>query len=483
MDSTELKTQKRRRLASVLGLSLDGSRLEGVVLRRSNGSLQVQQTFSVSLSLDPLTADPELVGREIRNQLDSAGIRERNCVVGLPLKWLLTAHVEVPPLPAADVPGFLAIEAERDFPCDVATLQIGWSVCPLSEGKSHALLTGLPRTHVASLEKVLRAAKLKPIRFALGITALQPPTAEREGVLALSLGETQVGLQVTCRGGTVALRALEGALELQGARRVLQPESMIREARITIGQLPPGLRESLRRIRIFGPRDLAQELADELELRLETMGLNIEPVTRYERGELGLELAAEATVSPALSLAAAELAGREPVFDFLPPRVTIVQQWATRYSSGKLRLAGAAAGLVLLGVLGAFGYQQWQLVRLDEQWAAMAPKVRDLEKVQQHIRDYRPWYDENFRALTIMRQVTEAFPEDGVVSAKTVEIRDLNAVTCTGFARDYPALLKTLDKLKGSRGIREVCLRQIRGKSPMQFTFDFRWMEGAANEN
>ena len=43
-----------------------------------------------------LTADPELVGREIGNHLEAAEIRERNCIFGLPLKWALTAHVDVP---------------------------------------------------------------------------------------------------------------------------------------------------------------------------------------------------------------------------------------------------------------------------------------------------------------------------------------------------------------------------------------------------
>ena len=108
--------RKRKRLTSVLGLALDGSRLEGVVLRRTNGALQLQQTFSVTLSLDPLTAAPELVGREIRNHLDAAGVRERHCVVGVPLKWTLTAHTELPPLPEADAASLLQLEAERGFP-------------------------------------------------------------------------------------------------------------------------------------------------------------------------------------------------------------------------------------------------------------------------------------------------------------------------------------------------------------------------------
>src|SRR6266849_6044146 len=98
---------KRQRLSSLLGLSLDGSRLDGVVLRRTNGSLQVQQAFSVTLSLDMLTNEPELVGREIRNHLDVAGVREKHCVVGLPLKWALTAHTKIPELAEADVASFL----------------------------------------------------------------------------------------------------------------------------------------------------------------------------------------------------------------------------------------------------------------------------------------------------------------------------------------------------------------------------------------
>src|SRR5947207_1885814 len=103
----QLDFVKRKKHTSLLGLALDGSRLDGVVLRRTNGSLQVQQTFSVALSLDLLTNEPELVGREIRNHLDAAGVREKHCIVGLPLKWALTTHAVIPDLPEADVASFL----------------------------------------------------------------------------------------------------------------------------------------------------------------------------------------------------------------------------------------------------------------------------------------------------------------------------------------------------------------------------------------
>jgi len=79
--------------------------------------------------------------------------------------------------------------------------------------------------------------------------------------------------------------------------------------------------------------------------------------------------------------------------------------------------------------------------------------------------------------------LTTAFPEDGIVSAKTVEIRDVNTVTCSGTARDNAALLRTLNQLRSATGVTALKVDQIRGKAPMQFTFDFQWGEGGGNAN
>jgi hypothetical protein len=474
----------RNRLTSVLGLALDGSRLEGVVLRRTNGALQLQQTFSVMLSLDPLTAATELIGREIRNHLDAAGVRERHCVVGVPLKWTLTAHTELPPLPEADTVSLLQLEAERGFPCDVATLRLANSRCPLSAGKQHVTLAGIPNSQLAALEQVLAAAKLKPVSFALGLAALQPPVEEvSSGVLALAIGENQVSLQITCGGGVAALRGLEGAIEDEAGRRKLHADLVAREARITLGQLPVELRETVKRIRIFGPRELAQQLADEMELRFEPMGLNIEIAAAYSPNEFGVQLPPEASVSPAFSLAARLLAGQTPVFEFLPPKPTALEQLVVRYASGQLRTAGAAAAGVVAIVGGLFLFQEFQLILLRSQWSAMSAKAQELDGLQQQIQQYRPWFDDSFRSLTILRELTLAFSEDGAVTAKTVEIRDGNTVTCSGTARDNTALLRTLNQLRTAKGVTDVKLGQIRGKSPMQFTFDVHYGNGGGNEN
>ena len=153
IDLNKIPGFKRQRPATVLALSFDGTQLDGVVLRRTNGSVQLLQSFSTTLSLDPLTADAELVGREIRNHLDTANVRERNCVVCVPLKWALTAHTEIPELPEADVAEFLQLEAERGFHADADTMYFATSQYSLA-GKKHAALVGVPRNHVALIEKV-----------------------------------------------------------------------------------------------------------------------------------------------------------------------------------------------------------------------------------------------------------------------------------------------------------------------------------------
>ncbi len=81
----------------------------------------------------------------------------------------------------------------------------------------------------------------------------------------------------------------------------------------------------------------------------------------------------------------------------------------------------------------------------------MEQKVTELKTDQTQIKTYGPWFDHSFRGLRIMRRLTEAFPEDGYVSAKDLEIRDLTAVTCSGVARDNQSY-KTIDQAADRAG-------------------------------
>jgi hypothetical protein len=471
---------KKKRLNSILGLALDGHKFEAVVLRRTNGSISLLKSCAATLALDPLTNDAELVGREIRNHLEAAGIRERNCVVSLPSSWAFALQVPIPEIPEEDIPGFLEIEAERGFPYGPEALLISNVRHQLPGGEKYAGLFALQREHIATLESVLKHARLKPVYYALNVSSLAvlPPAGN---AMVLAIGEV-VSLQVSYAGGIPALRILEGAIDAEPGKRRIRADLIARECRITMGQLPEQVRESIRDVRIVGDPELAQTLAEGLRNSMRSLGINITTLTRFGPEDFGVVLPSEAPASAAFALAARYLADRPPAFKFILPKVSQWQQISSRYSSRKLAWIGIAAAIVLLLVGLLFGVQQFQLSRLRSQWAAISPRVTDLEDVQQQIRKYRPWFDNSFRTLTIVKRLTEAFPEEGSVTAKTVEIHEGSTVSCSGSARDSQALYKALDRLRGMKEIYDVKLDNVRGKTPLEFLFNFHWGERVNNE-
>lgn len=469
------KLFQRQPGSSLLGLSFDGSRLEGVLVRRTNGSVEIKKTFAASLSLDPLTAEVELAAREIRNQLDAEQIRERWCAVCLPVNWALTLTVKLPEIPEEDVADFLQIEAERGFPYGPEELMIAHSRFRTAGGE-FATLVGIPREHVARLEAVLQAAQLRPVTFSLGLTALQrADTESADGVIALLPGEGTVAMQISCGGGVAMLRTLDGAFEQTGAERELQVEHIAREIRITLGQLQPEVRESVRRLRVLGRNETAQELAEELQARAASLGLKVEHVRDHGAEEYGIKIPPATAVSPALSVAVRRLAGQEGM-EFLPPKISPWKQFADRYSSGKLAYASAGAGAVALIVALAFLVQQIILWHWQSKWSGMEPKVVELTTIRDEIRRYRPWYDESVRTLAILRRITEAFPENGAVSAKTIQLRAPATVTCTGTARDRPAFIKAFDQLRVAKEISGARFENNSGSTPLEFTINFQWV-------
>jgi len=213
-------------------------------------------------------------------------------------------------------------------------------------------------------------------------------------------------------------------------------------------------------------------------LRFGPMGLRVEVVSAYAPGEFGVQLPLEASLSAAFSLAARRLTEQAAPFEFLLPKPTLLQQFSAKYSSGKLKTVSAVAAGVLLIVGGLFMFQEIELMLLRSQWSKMSAKVAELDGLQENIREFRPWFDDSFISLSVMRQLTLAFSEDGAVTAKTVEIHDGNEVTCTGTAQSQAALLKTIRQLSSAEGVTKLTLQSVRGKAPMQFTFDFHFGNG-----
>jgi len=475
---------KFKRAASVLGLALDGNRLEAVVLRRSNGTLQVRQSVSASLALSPLTDDPELAGREIRNHLDAAGIRERRCAVCLPPSWLLTLQIQVPGLPEADRAGFLELEAERGFHGGPEALFTVHSLFQPAAGGQCATLMAVPRNNLNTLERVLRAAGLKPVTFGLGVGAVQPASGDTQRVITLLVRSSAIDLQVSGGGGIVALRSLDGAIETQGALKRISSELVAREIRITLGQLPGALAEGPGKIRIVGQGEMTRQFVREISPRLAAMGLSVEVSEKASNASFDKALPADLAASQAVALAAAWVRGADTTPEFLPPKVQPWQQWMSKgLSTRKLIWAGETAAGVVGCVLIAFAIQQWQLSGLRGNWARLEPKVTELTAIQDQIKQFRDYYGQAARDAGIWAKLAAVLPRDNSVSLKMLEVRDQGNVICSGVARDNDAFVRVFSKLSDDTTNISNVHPEVRGQKPMQFTLSFQWQGGAEHGN
>lgn len=482
-----LKLGSRHPGASMLGLAFDGSQLEVVEIRRANGSVEIANSFTTALSLDLLSNAPELVGREIRKALDEHNIRERWCTVCVPLNWALTLNVPLPDLPESDLASFLQVEAERGFPYGQDALLTATSRYQVVEGQKHATLIALPRSHVTRLESILQAAQLRPASISLGIAAMVPADQESsDGVLAMVPGTDNIRMQLTLGGGIALLRTIEGAFDQAGAERQLQADHVLREMRITLGQLAPELRSRLKRVAVLGDNADAEELVETLETRVRDQGLELTHIRKPVKGALPLNTPDNAVLSPALALAVRRVAGESIALEFLPPKISAWQQFSSKYSSPRLVTAGACAGAIAALVLIAFLVQQGMLWYWGARWNRVEARNSVLLDAQANIRKYRGWYDASIRELSILKSLTESFPQNGTVSLKQVEFRDatkpgeLPVVTCVGTARDRASWHQVRDKLGTSRTVQNIRTKKEDGNGPVEFEFNFNWSGGGA---
>jgi hypothetical protein len=176
----------------------------------------------------------------------------------------------------------------------------------------------------------------------------------------------------------------------------------------------------------------------------------------------------------ASSLAQSYLAGTAAGPEFLPPRPSRWRRWLGHHPSRRTTIVGGAVAASVLLAFGVFLWREYHVWSRQREWNAIGPRVAELDTVQARIREFRSWHDSTFPTLTTLRLVTDVFPESGVVTAKTIEIRGNSQVTVSGTTRDNAALLASLDRLRQRPGVANLKIEQIRGRSPAQFTFTFQ---------
>jgi hypothetical protein len=225
-----------------LGIEFGDQCLRAALVSRTGDGTQIKKQIQVPLVLDPLAATPELLGQEIRNRLQEAGIRETRCVICLPLKWLLKHRMELPDLGSDDQRSFIHLHAEREFPFSLGDLSISVSTFTASDGKRYVTILAIPLTYIRALEAACNVAGLRPISITVGVPV--PDTVPQDGGL-LCVQQREAGIDVTVvgGGGVVTLRWLASE-DGDGDQHTSDPDdAVLREIRLTLSELPSPIRE------------------------------------------------------------------------------------------------------------------------------------------------------------------------------------------------------------------------------------------------
>lgn len=469
----------RNRPRTLLGLAIEDNGLAVALVRRAGGQCRAEDAFTLPLTGDRLLAEPEETGRLLAGALQERGLTEKRCAVRLPLAWAMAVPLELPDLSGPDLDGFLQLRAEREFPFAPERMALAHQRFDRFGGGGWATLAALDRARVEAVQRFLVAAGRQPVSIALGLGGCGALAAqEAEPALHVCPAGAGVDLLLVAEGQLVTFRRLGGLVGEPGAHANVDPATLVREIRVTLGRLPNALRDAFRTARFHGPDGLIDGLFRGCAERLRERGWE-----RVERAPgRAIKMPAgpmPAACEPALEVACGRLSDRPAPFEFLPPVVSPWERFYERYGKGGRRqiiTAGAALGLLL--VLPAL-VQSHRLASLEARWKEIEPDVKGLEVVQENIRQFRRWFDNRPATLEIIRAVTSAFPEEGSVWARRLELKPGGSFACNGLARSSRDLMATLDRLRQDPRVTELKVKQVRGRDPVQFTFQFTWKDDA----
>lgn len=452
--------KKRFQVRTVLAVTLESGRIAVNLVRREENTSRVMSAFTLPIGAEAVLADPERAGQRLAAELESAGIRERRCVVCIPAGWAMTTSTDVPGVAADDLRAFLELRAEREFPVPVADLRLAHCAYALPDGKACATIAAVPAKRMEAIERMLATAECRAVSVSLGLDGCLPRGGMPTALHFLANGN-HVDVVIAAGGGIAAVRSLPAPANAETA--AFDALGFSREIRITLGRLPEALRQEVREARFSGATASAETLCTEMRPHLQRMGID----SRLE-GAAGGE--------PAALEAAGEHLGQRPVaFEFLTPEVNRWQLMARQFDDRRRRwLAIAAVAALVLPIL-IFIVRSRMESGLTAEWKGMSGKVTAVEKLQTRIRLFRPWFDPAPQTLQILEALDSAFPEQGDVWAKSVQVSDGAKINCVLFARNQAAMLAFLTRLRAHKDVSSVQVQTQRGENPIQFSMTYRW--------
>jgi len=434
----------------ILGLAIDDCGVVATELCLRAGRAEVRGAGELAWGKELTAENARDLGQALRLFLRERGFTAKRAVVGLAAKWVLAKEVEAPPASPEALAGILSIQAERVFSMNPGDLVFDYCGRTSTTEKSQVLLLAARRQIVDQIQELAGAAGLQ---------------IESITVSALACGGAPTRNGTACRYGLYTRPTYcEFWGRFNGSPRFIKHIPMVFDGDpLAYTDL---LSTAIQRQVLLSSR---QDQSPPYQVTaydgcgfgagaLDRLNERLGPQIAVRSGDVGMlpeGVAASSDLQDSRTVAAAAVAltavGSEgPEIDFLNPRI------GEKKKPGHKRAvvwAAAVAAVCLIGV-GAW-IVGWQadvndIVSYKQQVEDMGDDIAAAQSVVDRLSYADSWGSTEPRFLTCLRELTQAFPEEGTVWATSLAVNEDGAGSVVGKATSDLDVIELFDQIKES---------------------------------
>jgi len=446
----------------ILGLAIDECGVVATEVSVHAGRSEVRGTGEFPWDRELAAQNAKELGLSLRRFLREQGFTAKRAAVGLAAKWVLAKEVETPPASPEALAAVLGIQAERVFSMNADDLVFDYCGKTSPSQKSQVLLLAARRQIVDLIRELAGAAGLQ---------------VESMTVSAFACGSRPTANGAPLRYGLYTRPTYcEFWGQFDGSPRFIKHIPMV------LNGSPSGYADLLsstiqRQVLLSSRQDqspphpvtaydacgLPADVFDRLNERLAPQIT----VHNGRAGALSEQVAMSGDPHEARTVAAAAVAltavGPErPAIDFLNPRIGEKRRpdhkRAIVWSAVAAGICLIAAGVWVLNwradVNDIADYKQ-QLEGMNEDLAAATSVVERLSYADS-------WGSAEPRFLACLRELTQAFPEEGSIWVTSLAVNEDGAGLVVGKATSDLNVYEVFDKIKGSEAFSDAQLIHTR---------------------
>lgn len=205
-----------RKSSDSFGLDIGSSAVKVVRLSENGAARRLTNFAMVPLPAEAISdgtiREPQTVSDAIKEAVARAGIRSSDAAISICGRELIIKKVQIPQVPAREVPDVVQLEAEHHIPFSIEEVFLDHHTVGQHDGVMDLILVAVKKSKVSEYMSVVEQAGLRPVvvdvdGFALGNQfELNHPEDGNEAVALIDIGASIMKTNVLRGGATIFAR-------------------------------------------------------------------------------------------------------------------------------------------------------------------------------------------------------------------------------------------------------------------------------------